>query len=142
MDAFVDSHPEWAEHAAVGDGFDWKWYYAFQQLGDESVAGLSTALREGVRKRDDVMRKVAWISPPLLVDRVFARAARTDIAAFQRYDACARDFHEELRRAHYPMLFGAASYDLEVLNSFEAVRDCSRAVSAADTAELRGSEGN
>lgn len=126
MDAFVNSHPEWADYAKVSETmFEWKWYYAFQQVGDESVAELSSALREGVRKRDTVMEKAAWVSPPLLVDRLFTRLASTDIAAFQRYESCARDFHRDLRESHYPMIFGAVPYDWNVLLDGEATRDCS-----------------
>ncbi|MFY7857583.1 MAG: DUF3526 domain-containing protein, partial [Rubrivivax sp.] len=33
MDAFVARHPEWAADAAVQRPFEWKWYYAFQQVG-------------------------------------------------------------------------------------------------------------
>jgi ABC-2 type transport system permease protein len=73
------------------------------------------------------MGLVAWISPPLLVDRMFTRLARTDTRAFQRYDACARDFHEDLRKAHYPMIFGAVPYDWTALLKLEATRDCSQA---------------
>lgn len=124
MKAFVASHPEWSDHATLGEGFDWKWYYAFQQLGDESVADLSTAFRTGVRQRDDVMRRASWIAPPLLVDRLFTRLARTDIEAFQRYESCARKFHEDLRQAHYPMLFGTEPFDPRVLLSYEAAREC------------------
>ena len=126
MDAFVASHPEWVDHAHVSETFEWKWYYAFQQVGDQSVSDLVEALRDGVRKRDRVMGTVAWISPPLLVDRMFTRLAQTDIAAFQRYESCARDFHERLRKAHYPMLFEATPYDWEVLLNLEATRDCSQ----------------
>ncbi|MGI9261423.1 MAG: DUF3526 domain-containing protein [Woeseiaceae bacterium] len=127
MDAFVSSHPEWADHAQISEVmFEWKWYYAFQQVGDESVAALSQALRDGVRKRDDMMGVVAWISPPLLMDRLFTRLAGTDISAFQRYESCARDFHEDLRKAHYPMIFEAVPYDWDVLLDLESTRDCSR----------------
>jgi ABC-2 type transport system permease protein len=125
MDAFVKSHPEWSDHAGLGDGFDWKWYYAFQQLGDESVADLSEALREGIRSRDDVMGTVAWFTPPLLVDRLFARLARTDIDAFQRYEACVRDYHATLRQAQYPMIFRVDPYDPEYLLQLDVTRACS-----------------
>ena len=126
MDAFIASHPEWADQAQIDEmKFEWKWYYAFQQIGDESVAGMSQALRDGIRQRDDVMGKAAWISPPLLVDRIFTSLARTDIAAFQRYDACVRDFHEYLRKAQYPMIFETAPYDWKALMDLEASRDCS-----------------
>ena len=125
MDAFAASHPELADHTTLAAGFDWKWYFAFQQVGDESVADVSKALREGIRSRDEIMAKVAWIAPPLLVDRLFTRLARTDMAAFQRYDACVRDYHASLRHAHYPMLFGQEPFDAAEMVKIEATRECS-----------------
>ncbi len=124
MDAFVASHPEWAEHADIPTPFEWQWYYAFQQVGDESVAELSAALRDGVRRRDQIMQRAALLSPPLFVDRFFTRRAGTDMRAFQRYDACVRDFHESLRKAHYPMLFGVEPYDPAPLLQLESSRNC------------------
>ena len=124
MDAFVATHPEWSAYAETGDGFDWKWYYAFQQVGDQSVEESSRALRQGVRDRDAFMSKVAWVSPPLLLDRMFTRLAQTDIAAFQRYESCARDYHEYLRRAHYPMIFGAEPYEVDRLLALENTKAC------------------
>lgn len=128
MDVFVASHPDVADQAQISETFEWKWYYAFQQVGDESVADLAQALREGVRRRDGVMARVAWVSPPLLVDRIFTKLAHTDVSAFQRYESCARAYHEELRNAHYPMIFEMVPYDPEMLLSLEAVRDCSQSV--------------
>ncbi len=124
MEAFVATHPEWTDYAETGDGFEWKWYYAFQQVGDQSVSELSGALRQGVRDRDAFMSSAAWISPPLMLDRMFTRLAQTDIASFQRYESCARDYHEYLRRAHYPMVFGAEPYDVDSLLSLENTRAC------------------
>ncbi|MFK8014428.1 MAG: DUF3526 domain-containing protein [Gammaproteobacteria bacterium] len=125
MDVFFASHPQWAQYTARSDSFAWEWYYAFQQVGDESVAQLSAALRDGVRERDRFMQRVSLVSPPLLMDRFFTRLARTDIAAFQRYDRCVRDFHADLRHSHYPMLFGAKPYDAQALLALESVRECS-----------------
>ncbi len=125
MDAFVAEHPEWADHAATGDGFEWKWYYAFQQVGDQSVAETSAALRDGVRERDEFMQRASILSPPLFVDRLFTRLARTDIAAFQRYESCVREFHSSLRHAHYPMLFEVEAFDAERLLALEKMRVCS-----------------
>ena len=125
MEAFVAVHPEWADYAETGDGFEWKWYYAFQQVGDQSVAETSAALRDGIRRRDEFMQKASILSPPLLVDRFFSRLARTDIAAFQAYEACVRDFHASLRHAHYPMLFEAEAFDAEQLLALESTRACS-----------------
>ncbi|MEM7417527.1 MAG: DUF3526 domain-containing protein [Gemmatimonadota bacterium] len=125
MVAFVASHPTWEEYAEVSETFEWKWYYAFQQVGDESVSEESEALRRGIRERDRFMGLASWVSPPLLVERAFSGRAETDIAAYQRYEACARDYHRYLREAHYPMIFGAEPYDMDALLDLEALRDCS-----------------
>ena len=58
MEAFVERHPEWAEHAQANqpfawkESFEWEWYYAFQQVGDQKVEHLSRAYREGRIRRD------------------------------------------------------------------------------------------
>ena len=36
----------------VSEGFDWYWYYAFQQVGDQTVEEMSQKLREGVAIRE------------------------------------------------------------------------------------------
>jgi len=48
MDPFVASHPQWKDGVAMKESFEWKWYYAFHQVGDESVKAVSDALRDGV----------------------------------------------------------------------------------------------
>ncbi|MEM6639976.1 MAG: DUF3526 domain-containing protein [Pseudomonadota bacterium] len=110
MDPFIKAHPQWADYAEVSRPFEWKWYYAFQWLGDDRAAALSTELREGVSQRHRLMGFVAWLSPTLLTERLMARAADTDIPAYQRYENCVRAFHTSLREFHYPMLFGAIEY--------------------------------
>ncbi|MEM8984187.1 MAG: DUF3526 domain-containing protein [Pseudomonadota bacterium] len=125
MQAFEATHPEWAGQTMTYEGFNWMWYYAFQQVGDQSVAEMSTALRDGVRARDAFMGNAAWLSPPLLIDRLFTRVANTDVAAFQRYEQCVRDFHETIRKAHYPMLYGVEPFDVDKLLALEKTRVCS-----------------
>ncbi|MEL6214194.1 MAG: DUF3526 domain-containing protein [Pseudomonadota bacterium] len=124
MTAFFASHPELKDYTPTRDGFEWEWYYAFQHLGDLSVRGLSDALRQGIRERDNFMHKVSLLSPPLLIDRQFTRAAETDIAAFQAYDQCVRDFHKSLRVAHYPMLFNQTGFDPEKLLALDSTHVC------------------
>ena len=54
MDAFVGRHPEWASYTAVERPFEWKWYFAFQQVGDQAAESLSTAYAEGRMHRDQL----------------------------------------------------------------------------------------
>ena len=48
MEKFFRTHPEWRHTAPLPSGFHWKWYYAFQQLGDESAAPQVAAYRRAV----------------------------------------------------------------------------------------------
>jgi ABC-2 type transport system permease protein len=110
MQAFLARYPEWCPYAEVSRPFEWKWYYAFQQVGDQSVENMSKALREGVAERDRFMGWLAFLSPTLASERLIEAAAETGIAAYQDYEACVRAFHADLRAFHYPMLFGTEEY--------------------------------
>ena len=105
MEPFVARHPEWAEYTEIGQGFEWKWYYAFQQVGDQSVEELSEAYREGLLRREQYLDRLALLSPPMLVARGLKRLTETDLRAMLSYQDAVRSFHEQLRRFHYPGLF-------------------------------------
>jgi len=124
MQPFIDRHPEWVNTPKVDRPFEWKWYYAFQQVGDQTVEQLSEQLRSGITRRDQAMGLVTLASPPLLTKRFLSRAANTDIAAFQRYDSCVRNFHLSLREFHYPMLFGEVTYSSEQMTKLPTFEPC------------------
>ena len=125
MDPFVEEHPEWKGRTAVGDeGFEWKWYYAFQQVGDQEARPLSTALYEGIADRDRQMGLVSLFSPPLLIDRWFTSVAKTDVAQHLQYVDCVREFHGELRDFHYQMLFGEEIFSAEQMTNLPQFDPC------------------
>jgi ABC-2 type transport system permease protein len=105
MTAFVTAYPQWAGHTAVARPFEWKWYYAFQEIGDLRAAPLSETRRRGIAERHRLAGRWAWASPPALVERALQRVAGTDVDASQRYLGRVRDFHASLREFHYPKLF-------------------------------------
>ncbi len=126
MTPFLERHPEWNNTPDVTQPFEWRWYYAFQQVGDQSVESMSKALRAGIAKRDAVMSMISLASPTLLTQRLLASAANTDTQAFLRYDDCVRQFHRSLREFHYPMLFGDAVFSDERMKELPIFRECSR----------------
>ena len=115
MDAFVARHPEWAADTAVQRPFEWKWYYAFQQVGDQKAEALSAAYTEGRRARDRWAARTAWLVPPVLLERTLQALARTDLEAALAYEARVRAFHAALRQFHYPNLFRNAPFDAAAL---------------------------
>ena len=124
MKPFIERHPKWSDTAKIKRPFEWKWYYAFQQVGDQTVEPLSKALRLGVAKRDQAMSLVALVSPSLLTQRLISSATNTNMASFQRYDACVRKFHTSLREFHYPMLFGNTEYSQEHIAKLPTYAPC------------------
>ena len=126
MKPFIKRHPEWGNTEKIKRPFEWKWYYAFQQVGDQTVEPLSKALRRGIAKRDQAMSLVALVSPSLLTQRLISSATNTNVASFQRYDACVRKFHASLREFHYPMLFGNTVYSQEHISKLPTYTPCPR----------------
>lgn len=115
LQRFFRHHPEWAATAPVLSPFHWKWYYAFQHLGDAAVADLSAAYRAAIRRRDDLSAGVALISPAVAVQRALTRLAGTDVDASLQYDAHIRAFHTRLRQFWYPLLFDDVPFARERL---------------------------
>ena len=105
MKPFVERHPQWADYTEVSQSFEWKWYYAFQQVGDQTVEPLSLAYREGRIGRDRLAGMLAWLSPPALAERALQAIAGTNMAASLTYEQQVRDFHGALRHYYYPRLF-------------------------------------
>jgi len=124
MGPFVASYPEWKGHTEMVESFEWKWYYAFHQVGDESVKSMSDALRAGIARRDQFMGRASILSPPLATQRWLSHLAGTDRNHHQKYVGCVRAFHATLRDFHYPMLFGKEEYSLEAMAGLPQFRPC------------------
>lgn len=63
MQAFFQHYPQYRGTKPVEGGFHWKWYYAFQHLGDLSVANQTNSYRAGLEARDAWTRRLAIILP-------------------------------------------------------------------------------
>ena len=105
MAKFFRTHPEWKDTAPLPSGFHWKWYYALQQLGDESVAPQLAAYREGLLARQRWTVRLGWLLPGVGVQAVLHRQANTDLIAQLAYQDRIADFHARLRAFYYPYLF-------------------------------------
>jgi ABC-2 type transport system permease protein len=105
MERFFRNHPEWRGTAPLPAGFHWKWYYAFQQLGDESVAPQFAAYRAGLQARQAWTVRLGWLLPGVGVQAALHRQAGTDLLAQLAYQDDIAAFHARLRSFYYPYLF-------------------------------------
>jgi ABC-2 type transport system permease protein len=105
MARFVALYPAYRDQAATGTAFEWKWYFAFQQLGDEAVAADSAARDAGIARREGAAQALGWLLPPLKAAQAMQHLAGSDVAADLAFRAQVRAYHRALREYHYPYLF-------------------------------------
>ncbi|MFY8048567.1 MAG: DUF3526 domain-containing protein [Erythrobacter sp.] len=111
MRPFLARYPQWTPLAEVTKPFEWKWYFAFQQVADMRAEPLAKAYRDGRLARDRAAGMAAFLSPTALVERGFEQLAGTDTRAMIAYEDRVRAFHSKLRTFHYPLFFRDPPYD-------------------------------
>nr|WP_086491011.1 DUF3526 domain-containing protein [Novosphingobium panipatense] len=105
MKAFYARHPQWADSSPLTSAFHYKWYFAFHQVGDESVAGKVRVYRQGLEARDRAAHGLGWLLPSVGVQSVLTGMARTDLSAQLAYRDRIRDYHRQLREFYYGYMF-------------------------------------
>jgi ABC-2 type transport system permease protein len=105
MARFTRLYPAYANQAETGVAFEWKWYFAFQQLGDAAVADEAAARDAGIARRESLAQALGWLLPPLKIAQAMQGAAGSDVAADLDFKARVRAYHRTLREYHYPYLF-------------------------------------
>lgn len=110
MERFFRSHPEWRATAPLPTGFHWKWYFAFQQLGDESVAAQVAAYRDGLVARQRWTERLGWLLPGVGAQAALHRLANTDLQSQRAYQDEITAFHDRLRAFFYRYLFNDVAF--------------------------------
>ncbi|QNE33193.1 DUF3526 domain-containing protein [Sphingomonas sp. NBWT7] len=105
MRRFYANHPRWADSAPLGPAFHYKWYLAFHQNGDESVARKVRVYRAALERRDATARALGWVLPSVGMQALLTRLAETDLEAQLAYQDRIRAFHQRLRTFYYGYLF-------------------------------------
>ena len=105
MRRFYAHHPRWSHSPPMTHKFHYKWYLAFHQLGDESVADKVYAYRHGLERRSELASKLGWILPSVGVQAALTHMAKTDLTAQLAYQDRIRSFHKRLREFYYDYLF-------------------------------------
>ncbi|MFU2509717.1 DUF3526 domain-containing protein [Pseudoalteromonas sp. ASV78] len=127
LNAFAKEYPEFAPYTDMSSEFEWKWYYAFQQMGDVKAAELSKAYRDAAKQKYQLAGLVSWLSPPLLLQRSLTNIAETDAPAAYKYEQQIRDFHQQLREFYYPWLFYKGNSTKDTLKAMPSYKDTARA---------------
>ncbi|MDD2047797.1 ABC transporter permease [Pseudomonas putida] len=112
MSAFFSTHPEWKNTPPLPQGFHWKWYFAFHQVGDENVAEQVQHYRNGLLARQRWTERLAWLLPGVATQGVLHHLAATDQHAQLAYQDATARFHQQIRAFYYPYLFNDRLFGL------------------------------
>ncbi len=108
---FYDHYPQFKEYGYPTEGFNWLWYYAMQQMGDDESVNDTKALRLKIRKRENASKKWSSLLPNMHLQLAFNDLSGTSLAQHQLFLDATGGFHEELRMFFYPKIFSGASGD-------------------------------
>lgn len=122
---FATLFPQYAVSEQLGP-FDWRWYFAFQTMGDAAASDISSAYRDAIYARDDIAARTAWVSPALAIQRHLQRLAKTDVRAQLSHDAAIRAYHEALQAFYFPLIFGKREDNLASLQAYPRFMDAAR----------------
>jgi ABC-2 type transport system permease protein len=119
MQAFFGHYPQFQSIPPPKLAFDWPWYYAMQQVGDDEASRAASALRQKVGQRETVSRQLAQFIPPLHAQLQLNELARSGLGNQLRFQEATGRFHEKLRLHFYQRMFTDTPVKAENWNRFD-----------------------
>ncbi|WP_019991475.1 DUF3526 domain-containing protein [Rudanella lutea] len=105
VEKFYAHYPQFRQVPVTAMPFDWRWYYAMQQLGDDESAGQAGELSQKLREREQASRTIALFVPTLHTQLQLGELARSGLGNQLRFLDYMTRFHEKLRLYFYPKIF-------------------------------------
>ncbi|MBW1296663.1 DUF3526 domain-containing protein [Aquimarina litoralis] len=105
IEKFYQHYPQFKKYGYPTDGFNWLWYYAMQQMGDDDSKKDKDAFNEKIQLREQTSSRIASIVPNMHVQLAFNQLAGTSMNQQIEYLNATDSFHEKLRLFFYPKVF-------------------------------------
>ena len=111
IEKFYKHYPEFKKYGYPTEGFNWLWYYAMQQMGDDDSKNERAALNEKIKVRSHVSNQIASVVPNMHLQLAFNQLAGTSLVQHLDYLKATEQFHEKLRLFFYPKIFEEVQAD-------------------------------
>lgn len=105
---FYAHYPQYQNIPLPNTTFNWTWYYAMQQMGDDESAAESGQLRQKLDRREAVSHWFGWFVPALYAQLQLNDLARSGLGNQARFLDETTRFHERLRLYFYPRIIASA----------------------------------
>ncbi len=116
---FYDHYPQFKEYGYRTEGFNWLWYYAMQQMGDDDSQKERASLTAKIKLREERSREMASWIPNMHMQLAFNRVAGTSLDQHIDFLNSTEAFHEKLRLFFYPKIFEEQKAESIDWNQFE-----------------------
>jgi ABC-2 type transport system permease protein len=128
MQKFFVRYPQFSGTSPIKGRFGWKWYFAFQELGDQSVEEMADQYAFKLADRQAYISRWSKLSAPAVLQELLNAAAATDIHQHLNFLQSVASYHDELKDFYYPFLFHDrpfkhADFAREPQHSFTATAD-------------------
>jgi len=119
LQKFYNHYPQFQEFGYPTEGFNWTWYYAMQQMGDDDSAKDTEALWQKMAERETASKQLSAFLPNMHLQLAFNELAGTSLDQHLNFLDATGNFHEELRLFFYPEIFKEVSADTIDWKQFE-----------------------
>lgn len=105
MKRFFQRYPQFKDTASVEGAFKWKWYFAFQELGDASVEPLFKNYMRKLSERAALNANLNTLSPAAKLQQAMNGISGTGFQAQLDFLMAGKNYHEHLKEFYYPFLY-------------------------------------
>lgn len=111
LQKFYAHYPQFQKFGYPTEGFNWTWYYAMQQMGDDESLKDTRAFRQKINERETASKQLSAFLPNMHLQLAFNELSGTSLHQHLDFLDATGDFHEELRLFFYPSIFKELSGD-------------------------------
>ncbi|MCU0467850.1 MAG: DUF3526 domain-containing protein [Arcicella sp.] len=115
---FFKHYPQFAKFKMPEGDFNWLWYYAMQQMGDDEASNASKQLQLKLRQRENLSSTLSMIFPSIHTALTMNDLAKTGLGNQLSFGEQLVKFHEQKRLYFYPKIFSEAPVLKENWNIF------------------------
>lgn len=126
---FYALYPQWKDTPPVTGRFHWKWYFAFQHMGDVHLQAQVAARTRTLQMRADAATKMGRWLPTVWAQTQLEAVACSDISHLLVHRQQIEKFHTRLREAIYLFLFEERALhrkEIESMPVFDANEPCAQ----------------
>lgn len=113
MNAFFNHYPQYRNLVWDKPGFNYLWYYAMQQLGDDEAGAETRAMQQKLRQRQQFSNNASLIFPAMHAQLQLTTIAGTGLEQHLQYLESTAGFHENLKHYFYPKIFTGSAVEGE-----------------------------